>query len=101
LYGRYAASQLVSRAHVAAWRPFRNHILGANAALGVHPKSNVLLDCEVWKEAVILRDVGKTTLLWRGVDAGHRVEPDLVAEPNETFLRAIQTGRAAQDRGLA
>src|SRR5713101_3837149 len=68
---------------------------------GVHPESNVLLDGVMGTEAVILGDVSKTALLWRAVDSCRRVEPDLLAEPDETFLRAIQSGKAAQDRGLA
>src|SRR5229473_6106229 len=67
----------------------------------VHPESNVLIDCEMRKEAVILRDVREATLLRRAVDAGRCVEPDLLAKPDETFLRAIQPGKAAKDRGLA
>jgi len=47
-----------------------------------------------------LRNVREATLLRRAVDAGRGVEPDLLAEPDETFLRAIQSGKAAQDRGL-
>ena len=67
----------------------------------VHPEAKVLLDGEVWEEPVVLRHVREATLLWRAVDAGRRVEPDLLAEPDETFLGAIQSGEAAQDRGLA
>ncbi len=67
----------------------------------VHPEPNVLLDGEMGKEAVVLRDVRETSPLGRPIDTGCRVEPDLLAEPDEAFLRAIQSGKAAQDRRLA
>src|SRR5438309_952977 len=68
---------------------------------GLHAEPNVLLHGEMREEAVILGDVGETALLWRAIDGRHRIEPDLLAEPDEPFLRAIQSGKTAQDRGLA
>src|SRR6476619_7541896 len=67
----------------------------------VHPESNVLLDGEMGEEAVILRHVRKPAPLGRKVNSGGRVEPDVLAAPDKTRLRAIQSGEAAQDRGLS
>ena len=53
------------------------------------------------KQAVVLRDVGEMTLLWRLVYARGLVEPDVVAESDEAFLRVVEPGEAAEDRGLS
>src|SRR5438128_2696787 len=79
----------------------RIHAIACMGSHFVHPESNVPLHGEMWKEAVILRDVREPALLRRTVDPGRSVEPDLLAEPNETFLGAIQSGEAAQDGGLS
>src|SRR5258708_19382974 len=56
---------------------------------------------EMRKEPVVLRDIGEVPPLWRQIDLRRSIEPDLLTESNEAFLRSIQPGQAAQNGGLS
>jgi hypothetical protein len=56
---------------------------------------DILLRCHMWEQRVMLKNETDTTPLWRQLDAGSGVEPNLPSAGDATTRRPIQAGYGA------
>ena len=62
---------------------------------------DVLLDCQVRKQGVVLEEHADVAAIGREVHSARRVKPDTIAEAHMASLRPLETGETSQHGGLA